>query len=58
MITIGDTTLSFDDPVVLVMLGFGAVLLLIIVLLITAVRRAGRSAEMIAPLAQDIGALT
>ena len=57
MITIGDTTFSLDDPVVVVVLGLTAMLLMIIVLLIAAVRRSGRSADMIAPLAQDIGAL-
>ena len=57
MITIGDTTLSFDDPLVLAVLALGVMLLIIILLLIAAVRRAGRSAEMIGPMAQDIGVL-
>ncbi|MXQ07606.1 DNA recombination protein RmuC [Alphaproteobacteria bacterium GH1-50] len=57
MITIGDTTVALDDPIALLALLLGVVLILIVVLLITAVRRAGRSADLIAPLAQDIGTL-
>ena len=57
MIQIGDTSYSFSDPVVIaVLIGAGAVLLLF-VLLIMSVRRSGASATMVAPIAQQMGAL-
>ncbi|MGR3660396.1 MAG: DNA recombination protein RmuC [Paracoccaceae bacterium] len=57
MIQIGDTMYAFDDPLVIgAMVGLGA-FLLVIMLLIMAVRRAGQSASLVAPVAQQIGAL-
>ncbi|MEO1027162.1 MAG: DNA recombination protein RmuC [Pseudomonadota bacterium] len=57
MIQIGDVTINLSDPQTQLVLGAGAVILLVLVLLIMAVRRAGRSAEMILPLAQNMQAL-
>ena len=57
MIQIGETTYSFSDPIVLVAMAAAGVLLLILILLIMAVRAAGRSANMTAPLARQIGDL-
>jgi len=57
MIRIGEQVYTFDDPVVIVTLfGAGAVFLLF-VLLIMAVRRTGQSAQMMAPLARQMGHL-
>ncbi|ALG91534.1 MULTISPECIES: DNA recombination protein RmuC [Actibacterium] len=50
MIQIGDTTYVLTDPPVLAALAGAAVLLLVLILLVMAVRRAGRSAQMSAPL--------
>ncbi|MEP5631060.1 MAG: DNA recombination protein RmuC [Tateyamaria sp.] len=57
MIQIGDLTLDLNDPVVLVALIGGAVALLIVILLIAALRAAGRSAKAVAPLGQQLGYL-
>ena len=57
MIQIGDTTYSLSDPFVLAALIGGGIVLLILLLLVLAVRRAGRSAEMIVPLSQNVMAL-
>ena len=57
MIQIGETTYSFSDPIVLVAMAGVGVLLLILILLIMAVRAAGRSANMTAPLARQMGDL-
>ena len=57
MIQIGETTYSFSDPIVLVAMAGAGVLLLILILLIMAVRAAGRSANMTAPLARQMGDL-
>jgi DNA recombination protein RmuC len=57
MIQLGETTYSLSDPLVLLILGGAAVLLLILILLIMAVRAAGRSANMTAPLARQMGDL-
>ena len=57
MIQIGDQTYAFSDPLVIaVLIGVGAVLL-ILILLVIAVRAAGRSARLAEPLAQQIGIL-
>ena len=57
MIQIGDTTINLNDPATQVIAG-GAVLgLVVLILLIMAVRRAGRSADMMAPLLRDMGTL-
>ncbi|GLQ28694.1 DNA recombination protein RmuC [Sulfitobacter pacificus] len=57
MIQINGQTYQWDDPLVIAALIAGAVVLLILVLLIVAVRAAGRSARMAAPLGQQIQGL-
>ncbi|MEL7213541.1 MAG: DNA recombination protein RmuC [Pseudomonadota bacterium] len=57
MIQIGDQTYAFSDPLIIAALVGAGVVLLIVVLLITAVRAAGRSARLAEPLAQQIGVL-
>jgi len=57
MIQIGETTYSFSDPIVLVAMAAAGVLLLIVILLIMAVRAAGRSANLAAPLARQVNDL-
>ncbi len=57
MIQIGDTVFSLDDPSVLLGLAGIAAAILVIVLLVMSVRRAGQSAAMMAPLAQNIDTL-
>ena len=54
MITFGEYTLSLDDPAVLIGLGLIA---LVLILLILAVRAAGRSARMVEPLARQMAVL-
>lgn len=57
MIQIGETTYSFDDPMVIgAMIGFAAVLLLFVLLIMT-VRRSGHAARMVEPIAQQMGGL-
>jgi len=57
MIQIGEQIYSLDDPVVLAaLIGAGAVFL-ILVLLLVAIRAAGRSARMAAPLSRQLQAL-
>tara|TARA_R110002110_G_scaffold347079_1_gene557237 strand:+ start:240 stop:1484 length:1245 start_codon:yes stop_codon:yes gene_type:complete len=57
MIQIGEQIYSLDDPVVLAaLIGAGAVFL-ILVLLLVAIRAAGRSAQMAAPLSRQLQAL-
>ncbi len=57
MIQIGETQYAFGDPIVIAtVIGLAAVLLLF-VLLIMSVRRAGASARLAAPLAQQMGML-
>ncbi len=50
MIRIGENTYALDDPAILAGLAGVAVILLVLVLLVVSVRRAGRAAEMTAPL--------
>lgn len=57
MITFGDTALDLNDPVVLLTLAGFAALCLIAVLLILALRAAGRSARLTEPLAAQLGQL-
>ncbi|MRU14990.1 DNA recombination protein RmuC [Roseovarius sp. A21] len=57
MIQIGETTYSLSDPLALAALAGAGLLLLIVILLIMAVRAAGRSARMTAPLARQVGDL-
>ena len=54
---LGGTTLNLSDPVTLAALAGAGLLLLIVILLIMAVRAAGRSARMAAPLAQQMRVL-
>jgi DNA recombination protein RmuC len=54
---LGGTTLNLSDPVTLAALAGAGLLLLIIILLIMAVRAAGRSARVAAPLAQQMRVL-
>ena len=57
MIRIGETDYAFTDPIVLLPLAGAAVTVFVFVLLIMSVRRAGQSAALMAPLAQNIDAL-
>ncbi|MBU3260153.1 DNA recombination protein RmuC [Roseovarius sp. PS-C2] len=57
MIQIGENSYAFDDPVVIAALVGAGLLLLVLVLLIMAVRAAGRSARLAAPLAQQVSQL-
>ncbi len=57
MIEIGGQIYRFDDPLVLAALAGGVLVLLLFVLLILAVRRAGQSARMAEPLAREMGSL-
>ncbi|KGB80805.1 recombinase RmuC [Rhodovulum sp. NI22] len=57
MIQIGDTTYVLTDPPVLAALAGAAVLLLVLILLVMAVRRAGRSVQMSAPLIYQLDQL-
>jgi DNA recombination protein RmuC len=57
MIRFGETTLDLNDPTVQAALAAGALVLLVLVLLIMAVRRAGRSADMLSPLAGHLSLL-
>ena len=54
---VGGTTLNLSDPVTLAALAGAGLLLLIVILLIMAVRAAGRSARVAAPLAQQMRVL-
>ena len=58
MIQIGDTSYSFSDPAVIAALGGAGVLLLVLILLVMAVRAAGRSARLAEPLAQQVNQLS
>ena len=57
MIRIGTTEYAFSDPLVLAVVGGAVLVLVVLVLLLMAVRRAGRSADLIAPLAQSLDAV-
>jgi len=57
MIQIGDTQFSLSDPLVLAALLGGALVGLILILLIMAVRASARSANLAEPLAQQVGQL-
>jgi DNA recombination protein RmuC len=57
MIQIGDQSYSFGDPVVLTALFGAALVVLVLFLLVTVVRRAGQSARLMAPIAQQMGTL-
>jgi len=57
MIQIGDAIYTFDDPIVIAGLIGAAAVALLFILLIMSVRRAGESARMAAPMAQQMGML-
>ncbi|NNL19226.1 MAG: DNA recombination protein RmuC [Boseongicola sp.] len=57
MIRIVETEYAFSDPLVILAFSGAALTLLILILLILAVRRAGQSAAMMSPLVQNIDAL-
>jgi len=57
MIEIGGTIYHWNDPLVLAVLGAAALVLLILILLIAAVRAAGRTARLAAPLSQQMQVL-
>lgn len=57
MIQIGGQTYAWDDPIVLAVLAGAMLVALMLILLILAVRAAGRSARATEPLAQRMGAL-
>ncbi len=54
MIRIGDATYAWNEPIVLLASGAAGAFLLVLILLVAAVRAAGRSARMTAPLAQQM----
>ncbi|NNE50791.1 MAG: DNA recombination protein RmuC [Sulfitobacter sp.] len=54
MIEIAGQTYALNDPLVLAAIAGGALVLLVLILLILAVRAAGRSARMTAPLGQQL----
>ncbi len=57
MIQIAGQSYSLSDPLVIAGLAVVVVALLVLVLLVVAVRRAGQSARLMAPIAQQMGAL-
>ncbi len=57
MIQIGDTSYALNDPVVIAALAGMGVILLIVILLVAAVRAAGRSARLAEPLARQVSQL-
>ncbi len=57
MIEIGGTIYQWNDPLALAVLGAAALVLLILLLLIAAVRAAGRTARLAAPLSQQMQVL-
>ncbi len=58
MIQIGTLTLDLSDPLVVAAISGAVIALLIIVLLVMTLVRAGRSARMVVPLAQHLDALS
>ena len=57
MIQIGDQSFALDDPKVIVALAGTVLILFVLILLILAVRRAGRTETLLAPVSQQMGAL-
>ncbi|KAA9006042.1 DNA recombination protein RmuC [Histidinibacterium aquaticum] len=55
MIQIGDTTLNLSDPATLALVGGGAVALLLVLMLMATMRRAGASARVAEELARQLG---
>jgi DNA recombination protein RmuC len=58
MIQIGDQVYAFSDPVVIGALAAIATTFVVLILLITAARRAGRSADAVSSIAQQVGQLS
>ncbi|WP_439153782.1 DNA recombination protein RmuC [Yoonia sp.] len=58
MIQIGEQTYAFSDPAVIAALVGTAIILLVLILLITAVRRAGKSGEAVQYVASQVGRLS
>jgi len=54
MIQLGGETYALTDPAMLLLMGGGGVVLLVLILLVMAVRAAGRSARVAAPLARQM----
>ena len=57
MIEIAGRSYALDDPMVIAALAGGAVVLVVLILLVMAVRRAGRSADLMAPMIHQMNAL-
>ena len=57
MIQIGSTTIDLNDPLTLAAVIAGAIALLVVILLITSLRRAGKSAEITQIMASQMGGL-
>jgi DNA recombination protein RmuC len=58
MIQIGNTTINLSDPLVLAAILGAVVALLVVILLITSVRRAGRSADAVQMVATQLGRMS
>ena len=58
MIQIGDQIFNFSDPVVIGVLAGAVITLLVLILLVISVRRAGKSAEAVNYVAAQVGRLT
>jgi len=58
MIQIGDQTYAFSDPLVVGVISATCLVLLVLMLLITTARRAGRSADAVYNVAQQVGQLS
>ncbi|PRY75973.1 DNA recombination protein RmuC [Yoonia maritima] len=58
MIQIGDQTYAFSDPLVVGVISATCLILLVLMLLITTARRAGRSADAVYNVAQQVGQLS
>lgn len=57
MIQFGDTSINLSDPLTLLVIIAGVLMLIMFVLIVIAMRAANRSAQIVAPLAQHIGGL-
>lgn len=57
MIQLGETTIDLSDPLILLAIGGLAALLLLLVLVLRSIAAANRTAQAMAPLAQQMGAL-
>ena len=57
MIEIAGQTYALDDPIVLLVIGACVLGLVVLVLLVMTVRRAGRSADLMTPMIHQMNAL-